>query len=128
MRKYRKTIRAHPGEKGPRTSRPTSPMYASTGAEDHGSAVGGEPARKARVAPRVRSGAAGVWPGAAGGSGDGRKDSQKEEKLRFFSPIPAEYRRIYCEAGISAVVTSARNSGQRSRKTALLRGFRGSDK
>ena len=59
--------------------------------------------------------------------GNGRR-GQKEEKHRFFSRIPAEYRRIYIIAGISVAVTSARNSGQRRRKTALLRGCRGSDK
>ena len=57
-----------------------------------------------------------------------RRNDQKEEKHRFFSPIPAEYRRIYCKAGISAAVTSARNSGPRSRKTASLREIEGSDK
>ena len=55
-----------------------------------------------------------------------RRGGQKEEKQRFFSPIPAEYRRIYYQAGISAAVTSARNSGQRSRKTASFGGFGGS--
>ena len=54
--------------------------------------------------------------------GNGRED-QKEEKHRFFSRIPADFRRIYFKAGISLAVTSARNSGQRSRKTASLRGF-----
>ena len=40
-------------------------------------------------------------------------EGQKEEKHRFFSPIPADFRRIYFKAGISAAVTSARNSGLR---------------
>ena len=57
-----------------------------------------------------------------------RRRGQKEEKHRFFSPIPADFRRIHFKAGISAAVTSARNSGQRSRKTASLREFEGSDK
>ncbi len=52
-----------------------------------------------------------------------RRGGQMEEKQRFFSPIPAEFRRIYFEAGISVAVTSARNSGPRSRKAASLRGF-----
>ena len=62
-----------------------------------------------------------------GGStvGNGRR-GQKEEKHRFFSPIPAEYRRIYYQAGISVAVTSARNGGQRRRKTASFGGFGGS--
>ena len=59
--------------------------------------------------------------------GNGRR-GQKEEKLRFFSRIPADFRRIYFKAGISIAVTSARNSGQRGRKTASLRGFSGSCK
>ena len=118
-----KTIRAHPGEKGPRTFAPQARCAPRVERVGYGSAVGGEPARKARVAPRVRSRTEGGWPGAAGGSGDGRKDSQKEEKLRFFSPIPADFRRIYFKAGISAAVTSARNSGPRRRKTASFGRF-----
>ena len=60
----------------------------------------------------------------SGGSTVGEwSEGQKEEKHRFFSPIPADFRRIYCKAGISLAVTSARNSGQRGRKTASLRGF-----
>ena len=62
-------------------------------------------------------------------SADGeRRNDQKEEKHRFFSPILADFRRIYFKAGISVAVTSARNSGQRRRKTASLREFEGSDK
>ena len=122
--KNTKNRSAHiPGKRAPARPAPQAPCAPRPERRTTGSAVGGEPARKARVAPRVRSRTEGGWPGAAGGSGDGRKDSQKEEKLRFFSPIPADFRRIYCEAGISLAVTSARNSGQRGRKTALLRGF-----
>ena len=55
-------------------------------------------------------------------------EGQKEEKHRFFSPIPADFRRIYFKAGISAAVTSARNSGPRGRKTASFGGFGGSGK
>ena len=57
--------------------------------------------------------------------GNGRR-GQKEEKHRFFSPIPADFRRIYFKAGISAAVTSARNSGPRGRKTASFGRFGGS--
>ncbi len=60
MRKIQKTDPRTSRRKGPTHIRPTSPVCASTGAEDHGSAVRGEPARKARVAPRVRSGAEGA--------------------------------------------------------------------
>ena len=111
-----KTIRAHPGEKDSRMFRPTSPVCASTG-------VGGLRIRsRGRTCPQspcrapcaVRIGRSTV--------GNGRR-GQKEEKHRFFSPIPADFRRIYCKAGISIAVTSARNSGQRSRKRASLRGF-----
>ena len=59
--------------------------------------------------------------------GNGRR-GQKEEKLRFFSRIPADFRWIYFKAGISAAVTSARNSGPRRRKTASLREIEGSGK
>ena len=79
---------------------------------------------RAPCAVRIRRGAVRIGRSAVG---NGRR-GQKEEKLRFFSPIPADFRRIYFKAGISAAVTSARNSGQGRRKTALLRGFRGSDK
>ena len=51
-------------------------------------------------------------------SDGGRRGSKKEEKHRFFSPIPAGFRRIYFEAGIKTGVgfapapfTSTRNGG-----------------
>ena len=104
-----KTIRAHPGEKDSRTFRPTSPVCASTGAEDHGIRSRGrarlESPRRASCA--VEDGRSTV--------GNGRR-GQKEEKHRFFSRIPADFRRIYFKAGISAAVTSARNSGPRGEK------------
>ena len=116
-----KTIRAHPGEKDSRTFRPTSPVCDSTG-------VGGlrirsrgraRPESPRRAPCAVGSGRSTVEDGGRG---------QKEEKHRFFSRIPADSRRIYFKARISAAVTSARNSGQRGRKTASLRGFGGSCK
>ena len=44
--------------------------------------------------------------------GQEREKGSAGGKLRFFSPIPSDFRRIYFQAGISVAVTSARNSGQ----------------
>ena len=57
-----------------------------------------------------------------------REMGQKEEKHRFFSGFRGISARIYFEAGISVAVTSARNGGQRRRKTASLCGFDGMNK
>ena len=78
MRKIQKTDPRTSRRKGPTHIRPTSPVCASTGAEDHGSAVGGEPARKAHVAPRVRS----RTEGARSGPGD----EVRRRKNSGFSP------------------------------------------
>ena len=116
--KNTKNRSAHiPGKRAPHVC-PTSPVCASIGAGGLRPQLGENPPTKPASRPvcgreRQRS--------------DGeRRSGQKEEKLRFFSPIPAEYRRIYSVAGISLAVTSARNSGPRRRKTASLRGFGGS--
>ncbi len=66
MRKKQKTDPSTSLGKGLPHIRPTSPVCASTGVGGL-RAVGGEPAPKARVAPRVRSGS----EGARSGTGDG---------------------------------------------------------
>ena len=93
-------------------------FQAGIGTEDHGSAERGESPQK--PASRLVAG-----QGRRRFDGE-RRGGQKEEIQRFFSPIPAGFRRIYFKAGISLAVTSARNSEQRRRKTASLRGFGGS--
>ena len=83
---------------------------AGIGTEDHGSAERGEspqkPASRLVCGQERRS------------SDGGRRGSKKEEKHRFFSPIPAGFRRIYFKAGIKTGVgfapapfTSTRNGG-----------------
>ena len=79
-----KTIRAHPGEKGPRTFAPQARCAPRVERVGYGSAVGGEPARKARVAPRVRSGAEGARWGMERGSEGG--------KTSVFLRIPGDFR------------------------------------
>ena len=121
MRKYKKN--------DPRTSRGKAlPPYRATGPVSGWVRRGGAQTRSERrnrpQSPRRAPCAVGSGRRTVEDGGRG----QKEEKHRFFSPIPADFRRIYIIAGISVAVTSARNSGQRSRKTALLRGFRDSDK
>ena len=95
-------------------------FWAGIGTEDHGSAERGESPQK--PASRLVAG-----QGRRRFDGE-RRGGQKVEKQRFFSPIPAGFRRIYFEAGISVAVTSARNGGQRRRKAASFRGFDGSSK
>ncbi len=101
-----------------RTTAPVSGWVRSGGAQTRGRGRN-RPQSPRRALCAVGNGRSTVGNGIRG---------QKEEKHRFFSPIPADFRRIYFKAGISAAVTSARNSGQRGRKTASLRGFGGSCK
>ena len=83
---------------------------AGIGTEDHGSAERGESPQK--PASRLVAG-----QGRRRFDGE-RREGQMEEKQRFFSPIPAGFRRIYFEAGIKTGVgfapapfTSTRNGG-----------------
>jgi hypothetical protein len=71
-----------PGKRAPARS-PTSPVCASTGVGRHGSADGEGIAHKARVAPRVRSGAEGARRGMERGSEGGKTPVFLPDSGRF---------------------------------------------